>query len=390
MRLAYLVSHPIQYQAPLFRSIAALPGIDFEVLFCHDHGVRATLDPGFGREIRFDVALTEGFPHRFLRNVSPRPSPTFLGNLNPEVISLIGRPRHDAIVLHGYGRATNLAAVLLPRGRRPKLLLRGDSNSRTPVARGKAMAKALVLPQLLKRIDGFLSIGTRNTEYYLRYGVPQSRITVAPYAVDNAYFATRAAEARACPDAVRRQLGLPVRVPLFVFCGKLIGLKRVQDAIRALAAVRKRSPCAMAIAGDGPLRAELERLVGELSLQSQVHFLGFRNQSELPALYGASDVLVLPSEREAWGLVVNEAMACGLAVLASEEVGCAPDLVGEDNGAVFRAGDVESLARAMGSLAGDSRRLQEAKSSSLTKIQGWSIEASAARVVEGARQALAA
>lgn len=387
IKLAYLVSHPIQYHAPLFRALAQVPELDFEVLFCCDTGVRPVFDRGFQRRIRYDVPLTEGFASRFLWNVSPRPYPSFFGVINPGVVPLVLRPRHDAIILHGYGRPTPLAALLLHRPRRtPKLLMRGDSNSRAVTSAAKARLKDVALRALLSRVDCCLSMGARNAEYYRMFGVPDSRIRFAPHAVDNDYFEARSAEARADPGTARRRFGLPEGLPLFVFSGKLLPAKRPADAIQALAFARRRTPCALAIAGDGVLRASLEEEVRRLGLQEWVRFLGFLNQSELPGLYGCSDALVLPSGHEPWGLVVNEAMACGQAVLVSEDVGAAPDLVGPQNGRVVATGDVQALGEAMALVVGDAQRLAAMKQASRNLIRRWSIQACASATVDAVRE----
>jgi glycosyltransferase involved in cell wall biosynthesis len=389
VRIGYVVSHPIQYQAPLFRALSAQPGVDFEVLFGDDHGMESSHDSGFGREVRFDVPLTGGFRHRFLRNVALRPGPRFTGIINPEIVSLLRRGRHDALIFHGYARATNLIAMLTPRGAVPKVLLRGDSNSRARVGRTKGKVKQVLLRALFKRVDRFLAVGTRNAEYYRAYGVEDSRISFAPYAVDNEFFRERSAAARNAPREARRRLGMPEQHVLFVFCGKLVPAKRPADAIRALALARREVECGLVIVGDGPLRSDLEAEALRLGVASDVAFLGFRNQTELPEIYGACDALVLPSGHEPWGLVVNEAMACGLGTIVSDEVGAAPDLVDDRNGAIFSTGDVAALGKAYRRLAADPGGLMGMKAESFERIRRWSIEESAAGIIAGVRASLA-
>jgi glycosyltransferase involved in cell wall biosynthesis len=368
--------------------IGSTPGVEFEALFCCDHGVRASLDAEFGREIIMADGLTDGYPHRFLPNWSPSPGPTFFGNLNIEAWRIARGTDYDAVILHGYGRFTNLA-TLLSRGRRgPALLLRGDSNSLAQVGRLKGVVKASALRRLFSRVDRFLSIGTRNTEFYRLYGVPQSRISFAPYAVDNGWFEAGAGRARANLAETRERFGLPPNSTLFLFCGKLIPLKRVEDAIRALAAARKEVSCALVLAGQGALDASLRDLASSLGVLNAVRFLGFKNQAELPEIYGACDALVLPSDHEAWGLVVNEAMAAGLAIAVSDAVGSAVDLVDGSNGAVFRVGDVVGLSNLMVKWSRSPELLARLRAASRARIDKYGLRASVRGILEGVRQAV--
>src|SRR5579859_7520904 len=165
MRLAILSSHPIQYQVPLFRRIAQQPEVKLTVLFCHDHWVRPSFDVGFGTKIQFDIPLLEGYPYRFLRNIAPRPSPSPLGLLNPEIPSLLRSGEFDAMVVHGYAALTNILALATPR-RRTRLLLRGDSNILRRRPRLVRAAKRSILPMVFGQFDHFLAIGTLNAEYY--------------------------------------------------------------------------------------------------------------------------------------------------------------------------------------------------------------------------------
>lgn len=364
MRLAYVTSHPIQYQAPLFRALAREPGVDFEALFCHDHGLNAAFDPGFGRVVQFDVPLLDGYPHRFLPNFARTPSLGFTGQINPAVVAHLRK--FDAAIFHGYASVTNLLGILT-RGRRPAALLRGESHQLQPRARWKSIVRRPPLRALFRRIDQFTAIGSLNRDYYLSYGIAPERITVAPYAVDNEYFASRRLDATE-RSVARVSEGLAADQPVFLFCAKLIDKKRPLDAIRALAIARKTAPCQLAIVGDGELRAQCEREVASLGLESSVRLLGFRNQSELPRLYSMSDVLVLPSSDEPWGLVVNEAMASGAAVIASNRVGSTRDLLPDE--LTFAPGDVDALARAMVRLT-DRTALHRAQSAAVERIAHW-------------------
>jgi glycosyltransferase involved in cell wall biosynthesis len=386
MRLAVLSTHPIQYQAPLFRVLSQRPGVALTALFCDDHGVQPSFDPQFGRVIRYDVPLLDGYTHRFLRNIAPCPGLTSLGLVNPDVLRALVSQEFDAIVVHGYSYATSLLTLLGPR-RRTRVLMRGESHLLPRRSLAKRVSKQLVLRPMFKRIDHFLPIGTLNWAYYSSYGVRSERMTLAPYSVDNSHFALGSAEARRNPSEARRRLGLPESVPLFLCSAKLIAKKRPFDALRAFADVRARAPCGLVYVGDGVLAEQLDVEIAKLGLQGDVYRLGFRNQSELPAIYGACDVLLMPSDYEPWGLVVNEAMACGMAVVVSDHVGAGPDLAEPEF--IHRAGDYRQLSTMMARLATAPPELAEAKRRAGARILQWGLEETADGVLQGARAAIA-
>jgi glycosyltransferase involved in cell wall biosynthesis len=383
MRLAILASHPIQYQAPLFRAISRQPDVELQVLFCHDHGVKPTLDPGFGKIFQYDVPLLEGYRSRFLTNYARRPSLRPTGMANAEIVTVVARGGFDAVLVQGYTSLTSLMALATPR-RGTRLLFRGESNLDAERTLGLRAAKQLGLRALFSRVDHFVAIGKLNAEYFQHYGVPAAKISIAPYSVDNAYFAERARETAKNRAAVRAKLGLPERGVVFLFVAKVYGIKRPLDLLAAFEkSCRDGGQGTLCFVGEGQLSAELDRRVEASAFKDRVRVLGFRNQSELPEIYAASDVLVLPSEHEPWGLVVNEALASGMTAVTSQKVGSAPDLVEPE--CVFPVGDTEKLASILRALGGDPARVEELKVIAQRKIQRWDIAHTAAAIVSAAR-----
>lgn len=385
MKLGILASHPIQYFAPYYRALVAA-GVDLEVLYCHDHGLEPAWDKGFGRMVKYDTPLLDGYRHHFLRNFSGHPGLRFWGQINPGALARARRENYDALLVHGYASAATLAAILGPRGPRPKVLLRGDSNLRSPRSFARRATKHVALRLLFSRIDHFLAAGTRNAEYYAAYGVKSDRITVAPFAVDNDLFA-RSAMNVATRLKARRRLALPESAPVFLYCGKLLAIKRPLDLVRAFAVARQVGRCALVLVGEGEQEGSLRDLIADLGLGDDVHMLGFRNQGELPEIYGACDALALPSSFEAWGLVVNEAMAAGLAIATSDAVGAAPDLV-RGNGFTFQVGDVEELARGLSSWVANPGLLAAAREESRKIIANWGLREAVAGTIRGVERAL--
>jgi glycosyltransferase involved in cell wall biosynthesis len=232
-----------------------------------------------------------------------------------------------------------------------------------------------------------LPVGTLNRNYFLHYGAARNRIFDMPWAVDNARFQAGARSARATRENLRNLLGLERNRPIILFVGKLIERKRPADVLEAYARMVLSGDGAnpyLLYIGEGKLRQQLEARAAALRLDA-VKFLGFKNQSELPAFYDLCDLFVMPTVYEPWGLVVNEVMNAGRAVVISDEVGCAPDLVENGvNGLVFRARDVGDLSRVLSEVLADPVRLAQMGAKSLGRINTWSFEED----VQGLRAAL--
>jgi glycosyltransferase involved in cell wall biosynthesis len=340
-RIGFLLSHPIQYYAPIFRELATR--CDLTVLFAHRQTAEQQAGAGFGMAFDWDVDLLSGYESRFLVNVARQPSTDRFGGCDtPGVADEIGRGKFDAFVVPGWGLRSYLQAAQACRRVRVPVLVRGDSQLGGQRHLAVRLAKAVGFPHLLRRFDGFLYVGQRHREYLLHYRAPAQRMFFSPHCVDNDAFA-------AASTAARRKATVPhgaKRVRRVLFVGKLISRKHPADLLRAVARLPDRS-VEVAFAGSGEQEGELKKIAAETGVSAD--FLGFVNQSELPAVYASADLLVLPSDGlESWGLVVNEAMACSLPAIVSDAVGCGPDLVvpGE-TGATFPLGDIPALAGAI-------------------------------------------
>jgi glycosyltransferase involved in cell wall biosynthesis len=230
-----------------------------------------------------------------------------------------------------------------------------------------------------------------NHEYYRSYGISDERTFSMPYAVDNGLVQSSVRKAAPYREALRKSLDLSAERCILLFAGKLIERKRAGDLLEAYAqmvqTIRNRDSIPYLLyVGEGPLRDELEARALAMRLSS-VRFLGFKNQSELPAFYDLCDVFVMPTVYEPWGLVVNEVMNAGRAVVISDEVGCTPDLVKDGiNGFIFRARDIADLSRALLESVADPVRLARMGAKSLERINQWSFEED----VKGLRTAIMA
>lgn len=380
LRLAIVVTHPIQYHAPLYRLLASSSRVEPEVLFLSHHGLHPTYDSGFGRMVEYDVPLTTGYRHRFLKNISPRPDVVRTGGtINPGLLRLLTPENFDAVLVHGYNHLSHWLAYLASRARGLPYLLRGESRlDNSDSCRWlKRRTKQAILGTLVRSAGACLAIGDHNRQFYEAYGAEPGRIVDAPYSVDNERFRLGGADGRNSRDSLLLGLGLDPTVPVVLFASKLQAWKRAGDLVEAVALM----PLAvnLLVIGDGPLRRQLERSAAQLPT---VRFLGFINQLELPRWYGAADLFVLPSEREPWGLAVNEAIAAGCVPVTSTAVGCAPDLLTSDR--VYRTGRVGELAAILNRLCGDPDAMLAARMYGAEVIERHSLGRTAAGIELGA------
>ncbi len=345
-RLGILGTHPIQYHAPLYRKLAET--VDLRVYYAHRQTPEGQAAGGFGVAFDWDVPLLEGYPYTFLENVARRPGVDhFRGCDTPGIRRAVAQERFDGFLVHGWHSLAYWQAMRACWRTKTPLFVRGDSQLATPRRWWVRAGKRVLYRAFIPRFDAYLCVGQRAREYYLHYGADPARMVFCPHAVDNAWFAAKAKEARPRREALRREMGAGEGEAVLLFAGKFIPVKSLGDLFQAVSYLRQDGQgVRLCLVGSGPVESELRLQAGRLGLQ--VHFAGFKNQSELPAYFVAADLLVLPSRSETWGLVVNEAMACGLPAVVSDACGCAPDLIEEGRtGASYRAGDVPALAAAI-------------------------------------------
>ncbi len=345
MRVLLLCSHPTQYGSPMWRRLSERPQVEMLVAYCSLEGAESHVDPGFGVEVAWDVPLLDGYPWVKLKNLSPRPgSSKFFGLVNPGVWKLIRANRFDAVaVFTGYMCVTFWIALLAAKICGIPLLYGTDATTlhSRDGREWKTRLKTHLWPWLFRRADLVIAPSSGTVELMRSLNVPEDRIALLPYVVDNSWWTENARSVDR--KAVRKTWGIPSDASVVLFCAKLQPWKRPQDLLRAFA--RADIPSAyLVFAGDGPMRKQLERDAEELCVHKRVRFLGFINQSALPQVYCSSDLMVLPSGYEPFGVVVNEAMVCGCPVIVSDQVGAHFDLVREnETGFVYPAGDVEAL-----------------------------------------------
>lgn len=349
LRLAVVASHPIQYQAPWFRALAQV--VDLEVLYCHRQDGGGQAAAGFGQPFEWDIPLLDGYRFRWLENVAGHPGvDAFSGCDSPSVAGVLRGGGFHACLVNGWYLKSYVQAIRACRRLGIPVLVRGDSQLKTPRPRLTRIAKYWPYRWFLSNIDVHLYVGCANHAYLRHYGVPERRLFFAPHFVENERFATQAKQAgsNGGAAALREKIGARPEDAVFLLAGKLIEKKRSADFIDAVVRIHALGTRVHGlVVGSGPLEEGLRRRAAASG--ASIHFLGFRNQSAMPACYAASDCLILTSDgRETWGLVVNEAMACGIPAIVSDAAGCAADMISEgQTGFTFPCGDVAALANRM-------------------------------------------
>ncbi|OHB21084.1 MAG: hypothetical protein A2666_04840 [Parcubacteria group bacterium RIFCSPHIGHO2_01_FULL_47_10b] len=372
--IIFLTSHPVPYHVPTLQALATYKDIDLTVLYCSDTGIHAVNDPGFGAAVKWDLPLLEGYHYRFLKNVSPRPDvSTFWGLINFGIVPLLVRQKPSAVIVHGYYRFTNWLAIVTCLLARIPILLRGESTllfqPRNPI---KRWLKDRIMRFLVSHSAGFLSVGTENTKFYQHYDAPEKLIFHAPYTTNNDLFISKDKQASSQRQAIRNQYTIADNHVVFLFVAKLIERKRPLELIHAWERIppELHSRGALLFVGSGNLEQALKQYVHDHKLKN-IHFAGFINQSNLPDYYNASDVFVLPSEKDMWGIVVNEAMCYGKPIITTDKVGSATDLIDESNGFIYPSGDIEALANHLLFFLNNPGKASTMGTNSFKKISKW-------------------
>jgi 1,2-diacylglycerol 3-alpha-glucosyltransferase len=335
-RLVILTEIISPYRIPLFNALAKRPEVDLHVIFLSETDASLRQWRVYKDEIQFSYEVLPSLRKRIAG---------FNVLLNRGVARVLDRLLPETIVCGGYSYLASWRALRWARAQNVPLILWSESNVQDS-RRNHALVETLKR-EFLKRCNRFIVPGRSARQYLTSHGVQDAVIYTAPNAVDNELFATAAA--RACNDAaaLRHKFKLPERY--FLFVGRVVGEKGVFELLRAYAKLdeRLRREVGLVFVGDGAAKQALEQLAGSVAAGKLI-FPGFVQREELPIYYALAETLILPTYTDTWGLVVNEAMACGLPIVVSNAAGCANDLVEEgQNGLLIPPQDDSALAGAM-------------------------------------------
>ncbi|MQF94421.1 MAG: glycosyltransferase family 4 protein [SAR202 cluster bacterium] len=367
------------YQAPLFRELASDERIDLTVYFCSNEGVSGEdVKIAYGSDKNWGVQdeLLEGYRHKFLHNHAPRGSylKSLVGLANFGVWNELKRERPDAVIIMSWMNPTWWLTFLACLRFKIPLLFMTDANVDAEQLKSpwKAWIKRIVLDKMIFRgTAGFLCAGTANQSLYTYYGVPKEKLVHFAYSWGYEAMMQSSEELVAKKKELRRKHGLPEDAVIVLYCGRFSPEKGSMELVNAYNRIDHPKK-ALVLVGDGGLRSRMQDFSKEQDLDS-IYFMGFQTRDRMGEFYALADIFVLPSQKETWGMVVNEALCFRLPVIVSDQVGAGVDLViPEENGQIFPTGDVQALSEQMTrliSLPEDARRKMGDRSYKL--ITSW-------------------
>ena len=327
-KLGIVVSHPIQYYSPLFRYLAKY--IDIEVFYCFQPSPHQVGRSGFGIAVDWGIDLMEGYAHRFLTNNSSHPdTDRFSGIDTPNIGNALNSAGVTHVLIMGWQLKSYWQAYIHCLKNRIPVAVRGDSQISFSETWLKSTVRRFLYPLFLRRYSKIFFVGQRNKQYLLKNGAKDNQLLFSPHAVDQDFW-------KPGPHAPKHK-----NIIRFLWVAKFMPVKRPQDAIQAFCrALQKRPQMELCMIGVGELLSQCQSLAkGE----PRITFPGFKNQVELRDIYASGHCLLLTSDSETWGLVVNEAMSMGLPAIVTDACGCSEDLINENTGFTYSAGDVEQL-----------------------------------------------
>ena len=337
-KLAIVTTHPVQYNVPWLLRLAE-KDITIKVFYTYEQSSNGNVyDHGFGKDIRWDIPLLEGYEYEFVPNTSKKPGlESFWGIVNPDLITRIEAWEPDSLLVIGWNYSSHLQVMRYFHNKIP-LFFRGDSVLLHEKMGLRKLARRIFLTWVYRHIDYALYVGSNNKSYYLRHGLKPHQMVFSPQAIDIARFSQPAESYKLRAQGWKQELGIPANNLTVLFAGKMTRVKNPFFLIE-LAKACSHLPISFILVGDGQLKEEMMRQSANLP---NMVFMDFQNQSVMPSVYRMGDVYIMPSLSETWGMGINEAMACGIPVIASERVGCAADLVLENKtGITFRLGDTK-------------------------------------------------
>jgi len=403
-KLAIITTHPIQYYAPVFELLAKK--IQLKVFYTLGQESSNKYDRGFGMQIEWDLPLLSGYNYLFLKNVSKDVGTHhFNGIVNPTLVQEVQIFEPDALLVYGWAWNSHLKALRSFKGKIP-IYFRGDSTLLDQQKSFKRLLRKHFLKWIYSNVDKAFYVGTANKAYFRHFGLKEELLVFAPHAIDNHRFAEyRYKEA----SSLRDKLSIAPDEILILFAGKLEYKKNPELLLDAFINLNLKNTHLLFV-GNGMLEERLKGKVEGLGINAErlaekgafdsalddkrsettadklkrrIHFMDFQNQTAMPVVYQACDLFCLPSLSETWGLAINEAMAAGKAILVSDKVGCAVDLVKPTiNGAISKSGDLADLKQNLSALTENKAILAQMGLASQEIIQDWSFEKQVTLIVD--------
>ncbi len=378
-KLAIITSHPIQYNAPLFRLLTERKKIEVKVFYSWGQTKEGLVyDPDFRKEFQWDIPLLDGYEAEFIENTSAKPGAgSFYGISNKNLIERINTFNPDSILVYGWSFKSHLQVLRYFKNKKT-ILFRGDSTllDEPSGVSLKKMARRIFLKWVYSHIDVALFTGEANRQYFLKHGLVKSQLQYAPHAVENERFFDADGSKERKANEWRKELNISNSSFVFLYAGKLEPKKNISLLIEAFKVIPD-PDIRLLLIGNGVLEQELKQMAAN---DKRIHFLDFQNQKNMPFVYRLGNVFVLPSKGpgETWGLSVNEAMASSKPIIVSNKCGCATDLV-TNNGFIFKSESKEELTNAMRSFFNNEELVNEMSKASKNNITEFTFQ----KIAEG-------
>ncbi len=362
-KIAIITTHPIQYQIPLFKKFNKYK-IKADVFFASTHGLSSKIaDSEFSLKFNWDTYKNplKGYKSYFSKN---QKNTIFDFNLSfKNLEKILKRNHYDAILIFGWNKTLYLKAFLIAKKLGIKTILRVETNLNSKISLIKKYLKFCILKVYLKFFDYFLYIGSLNKDFYSFHGVPKKKLYYAPYFVENSFF-----EKNLNKKNLRKKLNLKNK-KIVIFVGKLIDRKNPHDFLKLAHKFQNNKRIHFLIIGSGELNFYCKNFINSHKLKN-ISMLGFLNQKKIREVYSISDLLILTSKYETWGLVVNEAMASGVPVIATKESGATKDLIESGvTGYSYNCGNIKELFSHFNKIILNRKKLKTMKKNVKKKIK---------------------
>lgn len=365
-KLAIIITHPIQYYSPLFKLLSERNKIYIKVFYTWEQSQEKVYDEKFGKEIKWDIPLLDGYDYTFVKNISKNPSSgSFKGVINPTLNTEIEKWKADAILVFGWNHHSHFKSMRYFNEKIP-VYFRGDSTLIDEVPGYRTILRRIWLKFVYRYVDFAFYVGQNNKNYFQKHGLKEKQLIFAPHAIDNERFYSKSEENVKKAEKWRLELGINQNDTVFLFVGKF---EKKKNPLLLIEVAKYFPQYKFLFVGNGEFENDMKQKAGK-----NVLFLPFQNQTLMPVVYRLGDVYVLPSQGpgETWGLAVNEAMACGKAILVSNRVGCAVDLgKNNENGFIFKSNNIEDLKEKITHFENNYSNFGK---KSLEKIKKWSLK----------------
>ena len=336
-KIFYLVTHPIQYQAPLIKLFNRVLKSKLEVIYLSDFSMNSFFDQGFSKKVKWDINLLDKYKYTFICKNQKKEynyiSPFIKINLLKKII----KEKPDYLMIHGWANINFLITMIVAKIIGTKILLRSENFIKEEIFI-KKLIKYIYYKFILIFPNIYLYIGSANKDFYKKYGWKKKFIRFT-YTVDNKFLKIQSKK------FYENNIDLNINKVNFYFIGKLITRKNPILILEAINIIKEKFDNAhLYLIGEGNEKENLKNFIKEQKLKN-ITFLGFKNTSEIPKIISMFDVMICPSLEENWGLVVNESLALGKKVVVSSSVKSSEDLISKDNGLIFQNNDAYDLAK---------------------------------------------